>query len=281
VEQIRNLCVPTVDLFARYGLEGVPSFDDDDQAIGRLAAEHLRQRGFRHFGFFGFPGVHYSDNRGRYFAESLAAQGLEVHVYIPHGRLPDRSAQAEFRALTDSVRIRQWVSSLPTPIGILASNDQRAQHLLQVCADAGVLVPEEVAVLGVDNDDAVCGLCDPSLSSVEPDTQLMGFEAARTLAAMLCGEPVTDDRRLIPPRGLVVRKSTDIIVTADRTSAEALRLIREHAFSGAPISEILAPLEVSRSTLERRFRELFGRSPKAKLRPHFGERSGVTPTAFW
>jgi LacI family transcriptional regulator len=101
-------------MFARYELEGVPSFDDD-QAIGRLATEHLRQRGFRHFGFFGFPGVHYSDNRGRYFAETLAAQGLEVHVYIPHGRLPDRSAQAESRAQADSVRIRQWVRDLPTP----------------------------------------------------------------------------------------------------------------------------------------------------------------------
>jgi LacI family transcriptional regulator len=103
------------------------------------------------------------------------------------------------------------------------------------------------------------------LSSIEPDTHRVGFEAAQTLAAMLCGEPVTDDRRLIPPRGLVVRKSTDIIVTADRASAEALRLIREQASSGVSIGEILAPLEVSRSTLERRFRELFGRSPKAEL----------------
>ncbi len=112
-----------------------------------------------------------------------------------------------------------WIVSLPKPVGVLACNDFRAQQVLNACRDIGLLVPDEVAVVGVDNDDIVCDLAEPPLTSVAPDTRRIGYEAAALLERMMRGEPPPAKTILVPPLSLVARRSSDALAIGDRQIA--------------------------------------------------------------
>ncbi|QDT64887.1 XylR family transcriptional regulator [Calycomorphotria hydatis] len=262
---IRESGIPTVDMFAKYDMPAVPSFDDDDSSICSVAAEHLLARGFRQFGYCGFPGVHFSQNRLRHFTAFFREQDIEVSCYSSESHEQALTATAELHALEDTSSIIQWLNDLPKPIGILACNDTRAQQLLRICADLEIAVPEEVAVIGIDNDDVICELCNPPLTSVEPDTKRIGYYAAETLDKMMRGESVSDGLTVVPPLGVVPRHSTDITVGGDAITSEALDYLHKYAFTGESIELICDRLGISRSTMERRIRSLLGRSPKAEV----------------
>jgi LacI family transcriptional regulator len=129
----------------------------------------------------------------------------------------------------------------------------------------GVAVPDEVAVLGVDNDEVLCDLADPPLSSIIPDTRRIGYEAASCLDRMMRGEPSPGPATVIPPLGVVTRRSTDVLAVEDRTLSRAARFIREHACEGIAVEDVLAAIPLSRSVFERRFLKVFGRTPKAEI----------------
>ena len=156
--------------------------------------------------------------------------------------------------------------SLKKPVGIFATNDLRGQHVLDACARDDCAVPEEVAVIGVDNDELLCSLCSPPLSSVIPNPERIGYEAAAWLDRMLRGEMPTVREIEIPPKGIAVRQSSDVFAVSDPVIVSALRFIREHACEGTTVQELLDHLCVSRSWLEKKFRKLLGRSPQAEIR---------------
>ena len=133
--------------------------------------------------------------------------------------------------------------------------------MLIACQDAGIAVPDEVAILGVDNDDVICPLCDPPLSSVEPDTDRIGYEAAACLARMMDGEPAPVETVFVRPRGVVARRSTDVVAIDDRPAAAAYRFIRENACAGISVSDVVKSVGLSRRVLERRLQQSFGRTP--------------------
>ncbi len=263
---IRRLGVPVVDVRGLLLDLGLPLVETDDAAVVRLAGEHLRERGFRQFAFCGFPGANYSDKRSRLFRHLLAEAGSECHVYVPPIRLKSTASfEQEEHGLMDEVDVARWIAALPKPIGLLACNDIRGQQVLNACRQIGVAVPDEVAVLGVDNDEVLCDLADPPLSSVIPNTGRIGYEAAALLDKLMAGQPAPSETLFIPPRGIATRRSTEVLAIEDRHIAAAVRFIREHACEGIGVPDLLAAIPLSRSVLERRFAVLVGRAPKAEI----------------
>jgi len=264
---ITRLGAPTVDLRGSVSGFGLPLIDTDDCKVATLAAEHLMDRGFRHYAFCGFVGANYSDKRSRWFQERLAQSDFSCQVYRP----PMQATEAqtigyERQGLLFQEDLGHWLVSLPKPIGVMACNDIRGQQVLNLCRHLGLAVPEEVAIIGVDNDEILCELSDPPLSSVVPDTLRIGYDAATLLERMMAGGKPPAKPILIPPSGIVTRRSTEVLALDDRQLAIGLRFIRDHAFDPITINEVTKAAGMSRRVFERRFASQMGRSPKAEVR---------------
>jgi LacI family transcriptional regulator len=276
IEQLTKLDLPVVDTLGQYEVEGIPEILCDERAVAELAAQHLLERGFEHFGFCGLPGLRYSLDRCTHFAQILAEAGYETSVYNdvkpPHGD-DIFSMEFEGKLHQNAEAFAQWIGSLPKPLGLMACNDARARQVVDVCTEYGLAVPEEIAVIGVDDDDLICELSDPTLSSVRQNSQKHGYEAAALLHRMIVvrgetkavGKSYTVEKSYIEPLGIVMRKSTDVLAIPDREVAVAVHFIREHFADGISVTDVLERVPLSRSTLERRFTKTIGRSPKAEI----------------
>jgi LacI family transcriptional regulator len=236
---------PVVDVSAGRHLPGVPWVETDDRAIAEAAAAHLVDRGFRRLAFCGDARFNWSRWREEHFRRRA---GPDVRV---------------FEAGRGS--LASWVRALPKPAGVFACYDIMAQRLLDACREAKVAVPEQVAVVGVDNDALICDLASPPLSSVIPNTRRTGFLAASLLDRMMAGRRVPARAHLIAPLGVETRQSTDVLAIDDRPVAAALRFIREHAFEGITVRDVLRAVPLSRRALEGRFRAAVGRSPHDEI----------------
>jgi LacI family transcriptional regulator len=258
-ELFRKRKIPVVNLNDVYSGLGLPLIESDNEAVGRLAAEHLLERGFRNFAFCGFSGHAWSEKRHQGFLAGLGTR--ECAVYQSPWGGPNAHPWEQ-----EQGRIGQWLRGLPRPVGILACNDMRGQHVLDACQRVNLAVPEDVAVIGVDDDELLCELCDPPLSSVVPNPERVGYEAAALLDCLMAGEKPKREEWLIEPLGVTVRQSTDILAIDDAHVAAAVRYIREHACNGATVQDVLDHVPLSRTILERRFRQYLGRSPQAEIR---------------
>lgn len=256
---VRKTGLPIVDVSAARTLTDVPCVETNDQAIAHLAAQHLLERGFRHFGFCGELPFNWSQWRRDAFVECLRKHGIECSVFETARRDPHAISDREQQQMV------AWLRELPKPIGIMACYDIKAQQLLDACRLLGIAVPEEIAVVGVDNDELLCNLSFPPLSSVQPDTLRTGYEAAACLDRMMSGEVVPPDLVLLDPVGVVTRQSTDVLAIEDRNVASAVRYIREHAYDGINVSDVLRHVPLSRRALEKRFQDLIGRTPHEEI----------------
>jgi len=265
-QQIRRMNLPTVDLFEHAEAGALPAVITDNRAIACLAAEHLIQRGLKHFAYCGLPGIYSSETRREHFVEYLKRAGYETHVY-ESPRQPDTTiiSTAEDHELRYEETVATWVSSLPKPVGLMACNDVRAQQILMACGDRNITVPDQVAVIGVDNDELICELCHPPLSSIEQNPQSVGYQAAALLDRLIDGETPPAEPILVEPLRVVARQSTDVVAIGDACVTSAVHFIREHACDGIQVKDILRHVRVSRSTLERRFAKLLGRSPSNEI----------------
>ncbi|MGC3970878.1 MAG: DNA-binding transcriptional regulator [Pirellulales bacterium] len=257
---VKRAKLPTVDVSAGRHLPQAPWVETDDAAIARLAVEHLAERGFRNFAFCGKPSFAWSRRREEEFQIAARARGTACESYqAGDDDGPTTSWAAEHR------RLGQWVRDLPKPVGILACYDIQAQRLLDACREVGTGVPEEAAVLGVDNDELMCDLCSPPLSSIIPNTLKTGYAAAEILDKLMRGETPANEAQLIPPLGVDVRQSTDILALDDRDVAAAVRFIREHACDGIQVGDVLRHVPLSRRVLESRFLKHVGRTPHDEI----------------
>ncbi|MFA5204810.1 MAG: DNA-binding transcriptional regulator [Lentisphaeria bacterium] len=258
-DSFRRRNIPFVDLSDRYSELGQPHLESDMEAIGRLGAEHLLERGFRNLAFCGFSNELWAARRRRGFEEVAARRGRlhPAHESSWLG-LRDHPWQEE------RDRIRRWLETLPRPLGVMACNDVRGQHVLDACRQLGAAVPDDIAVIGVDNAETFCELCDPPLSSVIPDAERLGFAAAERLDRLMAGE-TPPPARPFPPLGVATRQSSDGLAIADRVVARAVRLIRDHACQGLRVADLLRQLPYSRPVLERRFRSCLQRSPQQEI----------------
>lgn len=261
VDAIQELGVPAIDLRCWRTAGDLPGFDTDSASIVRFAVDHLRERGYKRFGFCGFGGANYSERRLSEMRSYLASRGQTLDVYESPGPAHATTFGAEQNGMLDQKGLVRWLASLETPVGILACNDIRAQQLLNACHECELQVPDEVAVVGVDNDDVICPLCLPPLTSVEPDTHRIGLEAAEMLERMMSGDEVAPELTLVPARRIVVRRSTDAIPVDDAEIVKAYRFIRENACRGISVDEVADAVPMSRRVLERRMRKYLDRSP--------------------
>jgi LacI family transcriptional regulator len=266
IRQVRALGVPTVDLYHEDETRDIPGVATNQESLVARAIDHFLDRGFRQFAYVGYPRVLFSELRSACFARCLTLRGFDVHRFVcPRGARSAGLAAIETHVMRYSAKLAQWLRDLPKPVALLACNDMRGQQVLTVCDEAGILVPDEVAVLGVDNDDVQCEMCNPSLSSIDLNVERIGHEAAALLDRLFRGEPSPASRILVEPGNVVSRRSTDVLVIADRDVAEAVRVVRDSACDGAEIEEILNKLHFSRSTLDRWFHKWLGRTPHEEL----------------
>jgi LacI family transcriptional regulator len=255
---VAGLPTPMVDLTPSRLLQRAPWVKSDDAAIARLAAEHFLDRGFRHFAFCGDARFSWSMRRGEQFGLLLRGGGRTWHAYAPLARVASSDSEVD--------AIAAWLEELPKPVAVFACYDNRGQQVLEACRRANLAVPEQIAVLGVDNDEALCALSPPPLSSVILNPRRAGWEAAALLAAMMNGARVPPgEPHLIPPVGIATRQSSDILAVGDPKIASVLRYIREHACEGIRVSDVLRECPMARRALEKRLRRLIGRTPRQEI----------------
>jgi LacI family transcriptional regulator len=252
--------LPAVDVSAANLLPQLPWVETDDALIAAAAYEHLSERGFRRFAYCGDKRFNWSNWRRDHFVRLAAADGHSCDVF---GSVVTPASSDEWNAQAD--RIWHWIASLPKPVGIMACYDLMGREILQACQRLGLSVPDEVAVVGVDNDEQLCELSDPPLSSVIPDTRSTGYKAAALLDDIMSGRPVEARGYLLPALGVAARRSSDVIAVEDPDVAAALRFIREHACDGIGVGEVLAAVPLSRRIMESRFKKLVGRTPHEEI----------------
>jgi LacI family transcriptional regulator len=236
--------LPAVELRSTHFAGGRPFVGCDNEDIGRMVAEHFYERGFRYF-------AAYSQRNEQFFVERVANFKKVVRAYghrcleLPEDH-PERVPDWE----QSQARLIQWIAQLPKPVGIFASTDQLGVRLLEACQTAGVAVPEEVAVVGAENEETLCSFTTPPLSSVRFDGHAVGFAAAELLDRLMRGKPSRAKPTLVAPKGIEVRGSSGERVIGDRLVARAVALIREGATRGLDVNELAAKLGASRSTLD-------------------------------
>jgi LacI family transcriptional regulator len=246
VETLQSLGIPVVDVLGvcenRFPLVHV-----DDPAISKLVADHFRSRDFAHFAFYGIAGENWSERRARAFRDECG-NAASFHL-LETPRRKGSAAADSFR------KLQQWLRELPKPIAMMVCSDQRGLELLEACLSENISVPEEIAVIGVDNDTALCEISEPSLSSVRGGHFNVGFEAARTLDRLIRNESVPGDSLLVPPNGIVERDSSNTRAIADPVVARGIRYIREHIAQPITNDSISRAAGISRTLFQKRFRQ--------------------------
>lgn len=244
------------------GLE-VPLVEVDHQIIGQLAAQHFLEKGFRNFGFFGSAVTGFSRAREAGFRQSLAVHGFQVHAcYAEY--LPKPPVRSSWKRIDQ--RVSGWLRRLPRPVAILASNDVPARALAKMCRQLGLDVPEQVSLLGVDNDELECQLSYPPLSSIAIPSERVGYEAAKLLDRIMSGKRPRQQAFFFPPTRVVTRQSTDTLAIDDPDVTSALAFIRANSHREIDVESILAEVPLSRRVLERKFRQHLGRTVLAEIR---------------
>ncbi|SMP66808.1 LacI family transcriptional regulator [Neorhodopirellula lusitana] len=257
---VQKLNVPVVDVSAARFVPNIPFVETDDKAIAKLAFEHFQERGFEHFAFCGDSAFKWSALREASFSQAAKHAGRECHVFHAKSRTTPGFSLARERA-----RLTRWLKSLPRPVAVFACYDIKAQQILDVCRQQDIRAPEDVAVLGVDDDELLCGLCTPPLSSVIPAAHKAGQEAARLLDSMMSGIEIDRLEHLMEPLGIATRQSTDVLAIADPDIADAVRFIRDSACEGIDVNDVLQRVALSRRVLETRFKQFVGRTPHQEI----------------
>ena len=259
---VSRLKVPVVDVSSARRVSHIPWIETDDAAIARLAFEHLVERGFRSFAFCGPKGLNWSRWRREHFVACCEQSGFSCDSYLT----PSPYRKADSTQTTE--RLSQWLQELPKPLGMFCSYDIQAQVVLDRCRNLELAVPEQIAVIGVDNDPLLCDLSRPSLTSIAPDARGAGYYAAQWLdQVMESGKQLRRDgklsapTKLMPPLGIVPRQSTDILAVEDPIVAKAIQFIRAHACDGIQVTDVLQHVAMSRRMLETRFTEATGKTP--------------------
>jgi LacI family transcriptional regulator len=256
VEKILESGLPAVVSGINQPKDKVLQIKTDDVVCGQLAADYLMEQGFRSFAFCGFEGIQWSRNRARSYTQKLAESGMKSVVYDPiHSKRGHVSGPA-VRA------IAQWLKSLTKPVAIMAANDDRALEITLACKMADLDIPDDVSILGVDDDELICDLSRPPLSSIRLSTEMAGYRAAEMLYTIMQHKPIRPaDRRIdVTPLYVVTRNSTDILAIEDSDVAAAIRYIRDHARKNISVGDVVNEVMLSKRTLQQRFKKVRGHS---------------------
>ncbi len=262
IDEIIALGLPTVIAGTTKKLiPDYPIIATDNLSVGTMAAEHLLERGFRYFAYCGFDEQRWSRERCESFCKRIIEAGFSTKLYQQPKSQKKRAWDIEQTIIAD------WIKALPKPIGLMACTDERSQQVIEACKLVDISVPEQVAVIGVDNDNLVCNLANPQLSSVALAVEKAGYEAAELLDNLMSGkEKMAGQRIIVRPMYIEIRRSTDIMAIMDPDVVHAMKFIREHCRDIIQVDDVVEDVAVSRRALERRFRKVLGRSILEEIR---------------
>ena len=255
-EEILELGIPTViALYRQENFVNIPCIDVDNAKIGQIAAEHFLERGFRNFAYCGFDSFFWSIRRSNSFAKKLSEEGYSVNFY-------SKPTKRSFIPWEDEqIFICDWLKSLPKPVGLFTCNDDRGEQIIDACKISGIHIPDEIAVLGVDNDEFACTLSTPSLSRIALNTEQGGFKAAKLLSRLMAGEKKLQEKVvLISPLQVETRQSTDILAIEDAEVAKAVHFIRTNSKMPIQVNDVVEVTNLSRCGLYLRFHKSLGHS---------------------
>jgi LacI family transcriptional regulator len=236
------------------GQDNIATVRTDSPSAGRIAAEYFLEQGFRHFAFCGVPDKSWSQQRKEGFCQRIQEAKLKCHIYPEPLLKKDNIWEKEKAALAD------WLNDLPKPVGLMACNDERSCELIEAANLAGVAIPEEISLIGVDNDELICNLSEPALSSIAFNTEKAGYEAAQLLDRLMDGEKMAGQKVIVETVGVVARKSTDVSAIPDSAVVAAIRFIQAHSAQMIRVDDVVNATPLSRRLVERRFRKTVGRS---------------------
>ena len=262
LEKLRPLTAPWIDLTTRYPGDEPPPIWQDDRKVGQIVAEYFYAKGHRHFAYVGFRVHKYSIERQTGFDIAVAKLGGHCDLFLREELPAQPTAKHDWT--TDRKRLIAWLIALPKPVGILACHDVAGAEIIEACEQCGLSVPEQVAVVGVEDDDLLCFTTQPHLSSVRMPNESIGFRSAEHLHRVLTGKKPR--KIILPPIGVVTRGSSDLVAVEDRVVSSALKFIHAHLHEPIRVESVLEKVPVSQSVLERRFREVLGRTPLAEIR---------------
>jgi len=254
-KELLKLKIPTILAIhdSKYPTD-LPVIKTDSYAIAKMASEHLLERGLKNFAFCGFDNYDWSKERKLYFTRFISEAGYKTHIYLSPKKIKKNDWQNEMQPVT------KWVESLPKPVGLFACNDDRGQHILEVCKLINIKVPEDVAVISVDNDPMICDIGDPPLTSIALNVESAGYEAAKLLDQLINKKKVVRKQIMVTPSHIVQRQSTEILAVNDDEVAMAIRYIKNNAKNKILVKNVVETTNLSRRTLERRFRKTIHRS---------------------
>ena len=271
--RLERLGRPVVEAMGKDDFEDLVSVWSDIDAASKIASEHFLSRFHVNFAYCGFDGQLYSARRAETFARHLSERGKSLSVY----EAPTRACRL-FRKKTqygspieipDARELEHWLRKLPKPVALFCCNDRRAFQALALCRKAGLRVPQDVAICGVDNDTLLCDFSMPRLTSIDPDARKIGYTAVSTLTAMIEGPAQkrlsADTPIVVPPRGIVVRGSTALFLTEPAWLGEALVFIRQHVGENLTASEVVAFLGLSRNVVGAQFKKTLGHSVQVEI----------------
>lgn len=253
--------IPVVSLRHLFEKPEFPTVFPDQDLICKRIATHFISRGFRHFGYCGVAGYKLWERR----RHAVFTRLVEEHGAVCHEYKPSYRADAELNWEKEQEAMIAWLEELPKPVAIMTAHDSQGVQVLDACRRAGISVPDEVAVVSVDNDPVLCELASPPLSSLDQNAQKLGFEAAALLDRMMRGEVIKPATYFFEPGEIITRQSSDIIAVKDTNVAKAVRFIRENAFRDISSKDIAQAAGVSRRALEKKFRASTGRTPMEEV----------------
>ncbi len=234
----------------------------DSKAIGKMAAEHFLEKGFQNFAFCGVNNIWHSEERGKEFKKT-------INLELPSNTFSTFFTEPELRKTKNKVsdnRLTEWLTSLSLPVGIFATNDDCAEQIVEACKQVQLKIPEEVAILGVDNDEFVCSFCQPPLSSIATNAEKAGYDAAALLDKIMHDKIARKSVITVGPTHVVTRQSTDIMAIEDPEICKALYFIRKNATKPIGVPDVVDNVLTSRRALERKFRSTLGRSVNNQIR---------------
>ena len=232
----------------------IPNITADYLGTGRMAARFFLERGFRNFGFFGFNDVCWSDERCEGFRREVEAAGYGDNFYAY------RMQEIDMVWYYQRNRLREWLRSIPKPIAIMACDDNQGSNLVEACHGIGIKIPEEVSVIGVDNDESLCALGSTTLSSVQIDIEEGGRQAAALVERLVADPKAPAEDVVLRPVKIVGRMSTAAFATGDQQILKALLFIHKNALKKISVSDVMAEAALSRRLLERRFKDVTGKT---------------------
>ena len=255
-KKIIELGIPVIISIDRRkeSFSGIPYITTDSASLGQTAAKYFIERGFRYLAYCGMDELWWSRERGRYFADCNSKAGFYTDIYKRPKKRSERLWVNEQNIIID------WLKRLPKPTALLANSDERARHIIEACKLADLKVPEEIAVLGIDNDELTCELSDPPLSSISMNVKKAGYQAAELLDRMMSGKKIKTNVIVVETQHVVTRQSTDIIAVEDASVSKALNFIRDHSRELIQVGDVVKAANLSRNALIKRFKKVLGRS---------------------